>query len=110
MKNTSAIILAAGEGKRMRSKLPKVLHPVCGLPMIAHVVRVASQAKISSIVVVVSSQGTRVREYLKAKFPNINLKFALQSEQLGTAHALQCGLKGLKQKTGRIVILSGDTP
>lgn len=102
-----AIVLAAGKSKRMQSDLPKVLHPVCGRPMVEHVLDAARQAGATKMVVVVGHQAERVQEAL-ARHPDV--AFALQAEQLGTGHAVMCCEEFLKTQTGPVLILTGDTP
>ncbi|MBN1959709.1 MAG: bifunctional UDP-N-acetylglucosamine diphosphorylase/glucosamine-1-phosphate N-acetyltransferase GlmU [Deltaproteobacteria bacterium] len=106
----AAIILAAGVGKRMRSRLPKVLHSCCGLPLISHAVRLALARKCNPIVVVISPQGEKVKETLIKLFPQTNLKFAVQSKPYGTGDATAVGLEALKNYTGNIFITYGDVP
>lgn len=108
--STAAIILAAGKGTRMRSKLPKVLHPVGGAPLVGHVVQTALDRKCDPIVVVVGEGAMRVREVLTARFPEAPLKFVTQEKQLGTGHATKVGLGAIPQHQGPVLILYGDTP
>ena len=98
-----AVILAAGEGKRMRSSLPKVLHPLCGRPMLHYVLDCAS-ALAERVVVVVGHGGDRVREALGPEVLCVT-----QAEQKGTGHALLQALPVLPGR-GRVLVLSGDTP
>ncbi len=107
MKNTAAIILAAGLGKRMNSDMPKVLHEINGEPMITSVIRGAINAKISDIVVVVGFLGDEVKKKVSEKYKAI---FAYQQEQLGTGHAVECALPYLPDHTEDVVILCGDVP
>ena len=101
------IILAAGLGTRMRSDKAKVLHEVCGKPMIEHVVQTAAHVAGSNIVVVVGHQADRV----KAVIDHIaSVGYALQKEQLGTGHAVQCALPHLATTVTDVVILCGDVP
>ena len=81
----AAVVLAAGQGKRMGSPLAKVLHPVGGKPMVRHVVEAARAAGASPIVIVVGHQAEAVR----AEFGpgEADVRFALQAEPLGTGHA-----------------------
>ncbi len=100
------IILAAGQGKRMRSDLAKVLHPVCGVPMLAYSVAAARAAGAKNIVVVIGHQAARIREL----FDKDDLIFVEQRALLGTGHAvLQTG-EVFKDYTGTVVILCGDVP
>ena len=101
------IILAAGLGTRMRSDKAKVLHEVCGKPMIEHVVQTAAHVAGSNIVVVVGHQADRV----KGVIDHIaSVGYALQKEQLGTGHAVQCALPHLATTVTNVVILCGDVP
>jgi len=104
--NLAAVILAAGQGTRMKSALPKVLHPVAGLPMLRHVVTLAERLKASPVVAVIGHGAGRVREI----FATETLSFALQSEQLGTGHALQCAAGALEGFSGDLLLLCGDVP
>ncbi|MVW74079.1 bifunctional UDP-N-acetylglucosamine diphosphorylase/glucosamine-1-phosphate N-acetyltransferase GlmU [Pseudomonas xionganensis] len=98
------VILAAGQGTRMRSALPKVLHPVAGKAMLGHVIDTARQLKPQGIHVVIGHGAERVREGLAAD----DLNFVLQSEQLGTGHAVAQALPALSAE--RVLILYGDVP
>ncbi len=98
------IVLAAGQGTRMRSALPKVLHPVAGKPMLGHVLDTARQLAPGGIRVVVGHGAEQVRERLDAP----DLGFFLQAEQLGTGHAVAQALPGLDAE--RVLILYGDVP
>src|SRR2546423_10331940 len=79
------IVLAAGQGKRMRSDLPKVLHPIGGRPLLAHVLDAARALEPRKTLVVHGHGAEKVR----AAFANLPLEWVLQSEQLGTGHAVQ---------------------
>ncbi len=105
----AAVILAAGQGTRMKSALPKVLHPVCGLPMLAWVVRAARAAGASRIVVVVGHGRERVEADLRARFGG-EVEVAVQAEQRGTGHAVQCAMEPLAGFDGDVAILCGDVP
>ncbi len=98
------VILAAGQGTRMRSALPKVLHPVAGKSMLGHVIDTARLLKPQGIHVVIGHGAERVREQLAAD----DLNFVLQSEQLGTGHAVAQALPALTAE--RVLILYGDVP
>ena len=78
------IILAAGQGTRMRSQLPKVLHPVAGKPMLQHVVDACAQLGATSMAVVYGHGGDLVRERIHGE----SIQWALQAEQKGTGHAV----------------------
>lgn len=98
------VILAAGQGTRMRSALPKVLHPVAGKSMLGHVIDTARLLKPQGIHVVIGHGAELVRERLAAD----DLNFVLQSEQLGTGHAVAQALPALSAE--RVLILYGDVP
>ncbi|MDO9619390.1 MAG: bifunctional UDP-N-acetylglucosamine diphosphorylase/glucosamine-1-phosphate N-acetyltransferase GlmU [Pseudomonas sp.] len=98
------VILAAGQGTRMRSALPKVLHPVAGKAMLGHAIDTARQLNPQGIHVVIGHGAERVRERLAAD----DLNFVLQSEQLGTGHAVAQALPALSAE--RVLILYGDVP
>lgn len=102
---TRAIIVAAGVGKRMNSKKPKVLHEVCGIPMITRVINNVKAAGISDIHVVSSSGHDAVTEIL----PD-DVKVAVQKEQRGTAHAVSSAAPELSGSEGSTLIIFGDTP
>ncbi|RAR99571.1 bifunctional UDP-N-acetylglucosamine diphosphorylase/glucosamine-1-phosphate N-acetyltransferase GlmU [Cupriavidus alkaliphilus] len=99
------VILAAGMGKRMYSDLPKVLHPVAGRPMLAHVLDTARALSPSRLVVVVGHGAARVREAVAAD----DVAFAEQSQQLGTGHAVMQALPLLDDNQPTLV-LYGDVP
>ncbi|QGW75251.1 UDP-N-acetylglucosamine diphosphorylase/glucosamine-1-phosphate N-acetyltransferase [Pseudomonas alkylphenolica] len=98
------VILAAGQGTRMRSALPKVLHPIAGDSMLGHVIHSARQLQPQGIHVVIGHGAERVRERLAAG----DLNFVLQDKQLGTGHAVAQALPALTADT--VLILYGDVP
>ncbi len=98
------VILAAGQGTRMRSALPKVLHPVAGQSMLGHVIATARSLKPEAIHVVIGHGAEQVREQLAAD----DLNFVVQAEQLGTGHAVAQALPALTAE--RVLILYGDVP
>ncbi|MEK7680087.1 MAG: NTP transferase domain-containing protein, partial [Deltaproteobacteria bacterium] len=106
MKNLAAIVLAAGKGTRMKSALPKVLHPVAGRPMLFYGLNVLKELRIKKTVVVIGYGAMSVKE----AFASEKAVFVEQKEQLGTGHAVACGLKALKGFSGDVLILSGDVP
>jgi len=101
----SVVILAAGQGTRMRSALPKVLHPLGGFPLLQHVIRVAQQLEPSSIHVVYGHGGERVREMLGHEVVN----WVLQDQQLGTGHAVD-QVMPLVRDNDTLLVLYGDVP
>lgn len=102
-----AIILAAGKSTRMKSALPKVLHEVCGRPMIDYVLDAARLSGAGKIVAVVGHRADLVRGYL-SRYPDV--EFALQSEQKGTGHAVMMCRESLAAHQGAVLVLAGDTP
>jgi bifunctional UDP-N-acetylglucosamine pyrophosphorylase/glucosamine-1-phosphate N-acetyltransferase len=105
MKNIAAIILAAGKGTRMKSELPKVLHPLCGRPMLSFVFDVVNELKIKTSVAVLGYRHQDVRKYVAS-----GTKIAIQKQLKGTADAVKEALKQLKAFKGTILILYGDIP
>ncbi|MDF2684691.1 MAG: glmU, partial [Brevibacillus sp.] len=105
MSKIHAVVLAAGQGTRMKSKLYKVLHPVCGKPMVQHVVDTMASMQVEDIVVVVGHGADAVRAKLGE-----GVAYALQEEQLGTAHAVQQAAPFLQDKEGTTFLLYGDVP
>lgn len=103
-----AVVLAAGKGTRMRSDLPKVLHPLAGEPLAVHVLRSARAAGVARLVVVVGHGAEQVEAALGPVFTD--LRFVVQAEQLGTGHAVQCALPAIADHDGPVLILSGDVP
>src|SRR5678809_446184 len=99
------IILAAGQGKRMRSKLPKILHPLAGRPLLAHVLDTARALAPRKIVVVHGNGAEQVR----AAFADAQVEWALQAEQLGTGHAVQQALAAISPDA-EVLILYADVP
>ncbi|GAB2787600.1 bifunctional UDP-N-acetylglucosamine diphosphorylase/glucosamine-1-phosphate N-acetyltransferase GlmU [Halomonas shantousis] len=98
------VILAAGQGTRMRSAKPKVLHRLAGKPMIRHVIETADSLEVGRLHVVVGHGAEQVREALADK----TLDFALQAEQKGTGHAVAQTLEALGD--GKVLVLYGDVP
>ena len=105
-KNVSVVILAAGKGTRMKSDMAKVLHPICGRPMLAYPVDTARAVGAEKIVVVVGHQSDVVRE----AFGEAGLVFVEQRQQLGTAHAILQTRDQFLGRDGTIIILCGDVP
>jgi bifunctional UDP-N-acetylglucosamine pyrophosphorylase/glucosamine-1-phosphate N-acetyltransferase len=101
----SVVVLAAGQGKRMKSDLPKVLQPLAGRPLLAHVVDSARAVGASDVLVVYGHGGERVREALQ----DDGLHWALQPEQLGTGHAVMQAMPGVPDDA-LVLVLYGDVP
>ncbi len=106
----AAVILAAGQGTRMKSATAKVLHELSGRPLAWYAVRAALDAGASPVVVVVGHQAAAVETALRAALPDAPLRFALQAERRGTAHAVLAARAALRGVTGPVAILSGDVP
>ena len=106
----AAVVLAAGKGTRMKSQQAKVLHEACGRPLAWFPIRRALELGADRVVVVVGHQADEVERSLAAALPGAPLRFALQREQLGTAHAVLAAKEALADHAGRVLILSGDTP
>ena len=106
----AAVVLAAGQGTRMKSRIAKVLHQLAGKPLAWFPIRAALEAGASPVVVVVGHQAEAVEAALRAALPGAPLRFAVQAEQRGTAHAVLAARTALRGVTGPIAILSGDTP
>lgn len=104
---THVVVLAAGQGTRMKSSLPKVLHKIAGKAMIERVLQTAEAVATDTITLIVGHQADVVREKLVT---NQKLQFALQEPQLGTAHALQQAEPYLTGRSGSVILLSGDVP
>ncbi len=102
----AVVILAAGQGKRMRSRIPKVLHPLLGRPLVAYAVEAAKSSGAERVVVVVGHRAEEVRRELA----NAGVTFAHQPEPLGTAHALAAAAEHLADFQGPVVVTNGDTP
>lgn len=117
-KNLGVIILAAGLGKRMRSPLPKVLHEVCGKPLIFHVLNQVRKVNPSASVAIVVGHGReKVESYLKWEpfFKEMDLSFVVQGEQKGTGHAVRCAMdaswgESRVKIASPILVLPGDLP
>ena len=105
----AAIILAAGQGTRMKSKLAKVLHPLMGQPMVDYPIQAAVAVGADPVVLVVGHQSEAVQAAVQARFRE-TARFELQAERLGTGHAARVGLEGLDGFDGDVLILSGDVP
>lgn len=101
-----ALILAAGQGTRIKSDLPKVLHKICGKEMVNHVIDAMRKADIEDINVIVGKGA----ELVKEKTASRNISYSIQEEQLGTGHAVKCAMDFLKGKKGVVGVFCGDAP
>lgn len=102
----SAVILAAGKGKRMKSDLPKVLHKVCGKEMINQVVDTLRKCDIKDVNIVIGNGAEEVRKATEDR----QVTYSKQEEQLGTGHALMCAESFLQDKDGVVAVFTGDAP
>ena len=103
--NLNVVILAAGQGKRMHSKLPKALQPLGGKPLLWHVINTAQKLSPQKIYIVYGNNGEMVQNY----FQGYDLNWVRQSEPLGTAHAVMQALPSIEQ-SAQVLILYGDVP
>lgn len=101
-----ALILAAGQGTRIKSDLPKVLHKVCGKEMVNHVIDTLRKAEINYVNLIIGKGA----DLVKSKTEDRKVSYSLQEEQLGTGHAVRCALDFLKDKKGTVAVLCGDAP
>src|ERR1700691_850308 len=110
----SAVLLAAGEGTRMRSSRPKPLHRLCGRPMVLHVLDALAELSVARVVVVVGHRAEWVTKTLMEHAPTgLAIEFVEQVEQRGTADAMAVALTGLPDEgddDDDVVVLPGDTP
>src|SRR5688572_29609038 len=119
LEKTTAVILAAGQGTRMKSALPKVLHPIAGRPLVHFPVRAALEAGCGEVVVVVGHGREAVASYLAAGFHantgvsetwSGRIKTAVQEQQRGTGDAAKAGLSAVRKEAERVLIFYGDVP
>ncbi|MCX5749954.1 MAG: NTP transferase domain-containing protein [Candidatus Saganbacteria bacterium] len=106
MKNITAVILAAGKGTRMKSDMPKVLHKLCGKPLLSYVLGSVKKLGIAAPYVIVGYQAGKVKALYKGR----SLRFVLQKKQLGTGHALMQTKPFFAGKNVTILVLNGDMP
>jgi bifunctional UDP-N-acetylglucosamine pyrophosphorylase/glucosamine-1-phosphate N-acetyltransferase len=111
----SAIVLAAGEGTRMRSDRPKPLHLLCGRPMLRYVLDALGTSELDRVVIVVGHHAERVTKRLQDDGPDLLISFVEQEVQRGTGDAVSVGLTGfpddpLDEDDGDVIVLPGDTP
>ena len=103
----AAVVMAAGKSTRMKSDLPKVLHSLCGQPLLAYVLTALDEAGVGRKVVVVGYRAELVQEQFK-DWPGV--EFVEQKEQRGTGHAVMCAESALKGHDGPVVVIAGDMP
>lgn len=104
--DTVAVVLAAGQGTRMKSDLAKVLHPMAGEPLLAHVLRALGDIGVPRVLVVIGHQRERVQE----AFAGAGVEWVIQAEQRGTGHAIQMAAPSLTGFAGTLLVVCGDTP
>lgn len=105
---TRLIVLAAGKGTRMKSAMPKVLHPLAGKPLLGHVLDTVAALNPAGITVVIGHEAEQVRQRIE-KSSALSIQWAVQQEQLGTGHAVQQGLEGINDED-TVLITYGDVP
>jgi len=105
---TTAVVLAAGFGTRMRSAQPKVLQPICGRPMVLHVLQALHDAGVERTVVVIGHGGSDVRAAVEESAHQGDVVFATQAEQSGTGHATLQAREAAGE--GRVLVVNGDMP
>ncbi|MEO7125386.1 MAG: bifunctional UDP-N-acetylglucosamine diphosphorylase/glucosamine-1-phosphate N-acetyltransferase GlmU [Nakamurella sp.] len=108
----AVIVLAAGQGTRMRSTLPKVMHPIAGRPLLWHALRSAAEVSPERLVAVIGHGRELVEKYLAdaADLTDLLISTAIQSDQKGTGHAVQCALAVTGPMTGTVIVSYGDVP
>jgi bifunctional UDP-N-acetylglucosamine pyrophosphorylase/glucosamine-1-phosphate N-acetyltransferase len=104
-KNIACIVLAAGEGTRMKSDIPKVLHPICGRPMIGYVLDLVSDLKFRNVIFVLGHRYEAVKKCLPS-----GIKIAVQKRLLGTADAVKAVMPQLRNFKGTVLVLYADNP
>jgi bifunctional UDP-N-acetylglucosamine pyrophosphorylase/glucosamine-1-phosphate N-acetyltransferase len=107
--SVASIVLCAGKGTRMKSRLPKVLHPVAGRPLGAFALLRAQQLGCAPVIAVVGHEAEEVERTLTAHLGE-GLRYCIQAEQRGTGHAVQIGLEALQEDVDAVLILYGDSP
>ena len=111
MSNLVVLIMAGGLGKRMNSNLPKVLHNICGKPMLIHIIEQAFLLSPIKIGIIVGKYKDIIKQTLLNYISLENIEFISQNEPLGTGHAIQCCIHELQKYTNsNVIILSGDVP
>lgn len=105
----AVIVLAAGEGTRMRSSTPKVLHEISGLPMLGHALATATALGAQKVMPVIRHEKEKLEQYINAYYPNAQI--VLQDDVPGTGRAVECALDALPAEfSGAVVVTSGDVP
>jgi bifunctional UDP-N-acetylglucosamine pyrophosphorylase/glucosamine-1-phosphate N-acetyltransferase len=105
----AVIVLAAGEGTRMRSSTPKVLHEISGLPMLGHALATATALGAQKVISVIRHEKEKLEQYISSFYPNAHI--VLQDDVPGTGRAVECALEALPADfSGAVVVTSGDVP
>jgi bifunctional UDP-N-acetylglucosamine pyrophosphorylase/glucosamine-1-phosphate N-acetyltransferase len=104
--NITAVILAAGQGTRMKSSRPKVLHEILGRPLVAYLIETLKGVGVEDIVLVVGHEAERVQE----AYRDYGVRFVVQEPQLGTGHAVQVALPAVPDEVKTVLVLCGDAP
>jgi bifunctional UDP-N-acetylglucosamine pyrophosphorylase/glucosamine-1-phosphate N-acetyltransferase len=104
-KNIACIILAAGKSTRMKSKIPKVLHPLCGRPVLSYVLGLVKDLKIKNVIAVLGHKHEELRKLIPS-----GIKIALQKNLAGTADAVKTALPYLRNFKGTVLVLYADNP
>ncbi|QNK80985.1 bifunctional UDP-N-acetylglucosamine diphosphorylase/glucosamine-1-phosphate N-acetyltransferase GlmU [Nakamurella sp. PAMC28650] len=105
---SAVIVLAAGAGTRMRSSIPKVLHPIAGRPLLWHALTSAAALRPERLVAVIGHGRAEVGPYLTKEHPDVHQ--VIQDQQLGTGHAVACGLEDTGEIAGTVLVTYGDVP
>ena len=105
-----AVVLAAGKGTRMKSVRPKVLHELCGRPMLWHVLRALRDARVDDVTVVTNAEVAEHVSAVAASAGHASVRAVTQEPQLGTGHAVQMALAALDARDGTLLVLNGDMP
>lgn len=108
-RSLAAVVMAAGEGKRLKSSLPKVLHPVCGRPVLWHVLQAVRAVRPERVVVVVSFGRDRVEEAVRSWGLKLPVRFVDQGEPLGTGHAVMVAERAVG-RVADVLVVPGDNP
>ncbi len=106
----AAVVLCAGKGTRMKSEQAKVLHPLLGRPLCAWPIAAAAEAGARPVVAVLGHQADDVRAAIKTQFASLEPRFAVQAQPLGTADAVRAAAAELRDASGSVLLLYGDTP
>ncbi len=105
IRRIAVVVLAAGQGTRMRSRRAKVLHEICGVPMLSHIQAVAGEIEPERLIVVVGRGAEAVSQILGE-----SAELVVQAEQKGTGHAVMMAEESLADFDGDVLVLNGDTP